>query len=782
MATADEISLDDIQGAVNNAFGKKSSSVTIGNQELQSRLEQAQSAWYQKFGKELPITSGVRSRAEQEKLFRDAGAGKPGVYMPINPATKPGQDVFHANAVDISTEVPEAFLNQYGIHRPLGKRDPVHAVLMPNRKPLENVAQESSDDINLGDIEEAVKQAYFAPTKPEAKQQVVGSVKKAASDFGPGLASVLDVTVGGIIPQVAGAVTYAGARALQKTPAEASALEKQVAESVDKPFGKAFGVTETEGYKNEASRQLMDFVGENINKGAQWISDKTGLPVSDVQNMIGTATLAAPELVKTKPVQAVIKPIAEEAKIAAEAAKTGVNALKQKAQTVEQQVRGQFEKIRPGQTAPAGSVGAAGVEQGLQRQQRAAELLVPMDADMTKSMITRNPADVQWERETAKSPEFGGPLQEKYAAVNSKLQQNLQAEVEHTGAEKVGIEAGEFGKEVSDTVQKYKNERKSEVDNLYQQARDAGEMAQPISYQGLFNYIRETTKNRPTLKSQNPILSIVEEEIKANDPTGTGTISLNAMEDIRQLINSQMEPTQKGSLHFGNKLKQKIDKATKDAGGDLYKEARKKYGEFENEFENQAVIRDINRFKKGGVDRAVAFEDMVKHTMLKGPKSDVQAVFSTLEKAGPEGQQLINELRGAVAEHIKQEATKGVGRDINGKPYVSTAALDKQINALDKSGKLDLIFGKEQAARYRTLNEVTKDMQTTPQGTVNTSGTTSTLLSALAEAGVTTAVTGVPAPVITIGTHLYKRQKAKQKMQKVMEYANPTNKLSDIGK
>lgn len=782
MAATDEISLDDIQGAVNNAFGKKSSSVSVGNQELQSRLEQAQSAWFQKFGKELPITSGVRSRAEQEKLFRDAGAGKPGVYMPINPATKPGQDVFHENAVDISTQVPEAFLNQFGIHRPLGKRDPVHAVLMPNRKPLETAAPANEDDINIGDIEESVKQAYFTPTKPTAKQQVTGSVKKAVSDIGPGVASALDVTFGNIVPSVAGAVTYAGARALQKTPEQAAALEKQVVEATDKPFGKAFGVTETEGYKGEATRQLMDFVGENINKGAQWIADKTGLPVGDVQNMIGTATLAAPELAKTKPVQAAVKPFAEEAKIAAEAVKSGVDALKKGASTVEQQVRGQFEKIKPGQTAPAGSVGAAGVEQAMQRQQRASELLVPMDADMTKSMITRNPADVTFERETAKSPEFGAPLQEKYATVNSKLQQNLQAEVDHTGAEKTGMDLGEFGKEVSDTVQKYKTERKAEVDNLYQQARDAGEMAAPVSYQGLFNYIREATKNRPTLKSQNPILSIVEEELKANDPTGTGRISLNAMEDIRQLINNQIDPAQKGSVHFGGKLKQQIDKATKDAGGDLYKEARRKYSEFENEFENQAVIRDINRMKKGGVDRAVAFENMVNHTMLKGPKSDVQAVFATLEKAGPEGQQLINELRGAVADHIRQEATKGVGRDINGKPYVSTSALDKQITALDKSGKLDLIFGKEQAARYRTLNDVTKDLQTVPQNTTNTSGTTATLLSALGEAGISTALTGVPAPVFTIGSHLYKRKQASNKMKKVMEYANPTNKLSDIGK
>jgi hypothetical protein len=129
-------------------------------------------------------------------------------------------------------------------------------------------------------------------------------------------------------------------------------------------------------------------------------------------------------------------------------------------------------------------------------------------------------------------------------------------------------------------------------------------------------------------------------------------------------------------------------------------------------------------------------------------------------------------LRGAVAEKIRDEATKGVGRDINGKPYVSTAALDKIITNLDKSGKLEYIFGKKGAEHYRTLNEVTKDLQTTPQGAVNTSGTTSTLLAALGEMAVAGATTGVPVPVAVIGKHLYGKHKTKQKLNKINEFVN----------
>jgi hypothetical protein len=148
---------------------------------------------------------------------------------------------------------------------------------------------------------------------------------------------------------------------------------------------------------------------------------------------------------------------------------------------------------------------------------------------------------------------------------------------------------------------------------------------------------------------------------------------------------------------------------------------------------------------------------------------------------GPEGQQIANELRGYAADKIRQESTKNVARDKNGNPYVSTAELDKQIKALDKSGKLDFLFGAKQAERYRTLNEFTKDLQTVPQGTVNTSGTTATLLSALGEMAITGATTGIPAPVATIATYGYNKYKTGQKLKKVEEYANPKGtKLSDM--
>ena len=130
--------------------------------------------------------------------------------------------------------------------------------------------------------------------------------------LGRGAASLADVTLGGVIP---GAVQYLMPpmlRAAGRSPEQATASTQALVGAVDKPFGKAFGVVETPEYQQEAGRQVMDFIGQNFQKGAKFISDKTGLPVSDVENMMASLTLAAPPVVRA--VKEVAAPVVQQIK------------------------------------------------------------------------------------------------------------------------------------------------------------------------------------------------------------------------------------------------------------------------------------------------------------------------------------------------------------------------------------------------------------------------------------------------------------------------------------
>ena len=132
-----------------------------------------------------------------------------------------------------------------------------------------------------------------ATSKQQSEKQTESNSIK---DIGKGIASLADVTVGSAIPFVAGHVTQAVARPFT-TAEKAQELGQTVAGAVDKPFGKAFGITEEPAYKGEASQRFAQFVGENVAKGADWIAQKTGLPKQDVENMINTLGVAvAPEV------------------------------------------------------------------------------------------------------------------------------------------------------------------------------------------------------------------------------------------------------------------------------------------------------------------------------------------------------------------------------------------------------------------------------------------------------------------------------------------------------
>ena len=432
-----------------------------------------------------------------------------------------------------------------------------------------------------------------------------------------------------------------------------------------------------------------------------------------------------------------------------------------KAGTVAKELGAQFAAKEP----TMAGVGAAEVGAIKNRVERAKELPIPIE--LSKDQATRNFSDVQFARETAKDPVLGQQLQEHYAKQNQKIQDNLNQMIDMTGAEHTGVGAPELGSMLEKAITQEKTKRYKQIEPAYTAAREAGHMSEPIDVNKLETYIE---KHRAEAINA-PVLSSVEQKLKSLTENGKiGVLPINDLEEIRKMTN-QLAQSSGPNSHYGKQVINLIDNLTEGKGGELYKEARSLNTSYMKEFENTPVIRNITSTKPGTTQRSVAIEDLIDKSMMRGPTEDVRQLFNSLAKL-PNGEKITNELRGAVAERIRDEATKGVGRDINGKPYVSTDALNKIITNLDKSGKLEYIFGKKGAEHYRTLNEVTKDIQTTPVGAVNTSGTSASLLAALGEMGVNQMTAGIPIPVATIGKHLYGKHQTKKKLTKINEFVN----------
>jgi len=126
------------------------------------------------------------------------------------------------------------------------------------------------------------------PPRP-AKEPFFGSLG--------GVASLLDTTVGSVLPGVAQMMAYPLAR-LNRTAEEAQASARRVVAPLENPFGKMLGVTETPLYQNEASRKLMNYVGQGAQNVIEAVSDTTGIPSPDVESYLGTLTPTIPGAVR----------------------------------------------------------------------------------------------------------------------------------------------------------------------------------------------------------------------------------------------------------------------------------------------------------------------------------------------------------------------------------------------------------------------------------------------------------------------------------------------------
>lgn len=615
------------------------------------------------------------------------------------------------------------------------------------------------------------------PAAPKTEYKV-GSM----ADLGKGIVSMADVAAGGLTGLV-GQGSYAIQRAMGVPAPEAQKSVQEFVEKRTDPFGRALGISEDPAYKAEATRRLTNYIGENVGKGAAWIADKTGIPVGDVENMIGSlgllpipgaakvgqkagaATYGAEQALRDQfaakappprvepgigapapaaPAPGQPKPRVTYAELQAQLAEK--KAAKEQAfqdlanapSLREAQARatlgaGLAQPIG-GAGATPGSVGAAAVETPRARAEKAGNL--PVSITIDRAQATRNPTDVKFAGVAAKTPHLAEQVFEHYADQNAKVQQNMQAGIEATGTQSQGVSPTDFGQRVKTYVQGIKDARMADIRNQYAAAEAAGELAQPVSYQPVLDFINKSTANRPTRKSQNPLYGIIEEEFAANDPSGTRSIGVRQLEDIRQLINDETDWTDKRQSALSTKTKRLIDSITENAGGDIYKQARRQRAQWSNDFENQSTVRSINQIKKGTTDQAVPTEKIFDQIFLGKSGDQVRNVFNLLDNSGPEGQQLVRDIKGRFGEHILENTTKNVQLDTKGRPYVSTPEMNKLVTTLDKSGKLDLVFGPEWANHYRTLNEVVKEIQTKPREVLSTSGSGETVLGALGSAGV----------------------------------------------
>jgi len=393
-------------------------------------------------------------------------------------------------------------------------------------------------------------------------------------------------------------------------------------------------------------------------------------------------------------------------------------------------------------TFRSNDAGSAGTSPETMRMAQAQGLPVPVE--LTRGAATRDAEQLAFEKEQIFG-ELGGPLRRRAEENNLQALQNFDRLIDMTGAETPDIVA--TGNAVINALTTGYKAAKNKVNVAYKRADAAGETQEPVSYAEVVDCINQQP---PTTVSQiAPILRTVSEQLRINDPDGTGMVRLRDLEEVRKLINKN---TQYGTPNaaYGVELKGIIDQATEGKGGELYQQARKLRIEQARKFENRAIVSRLVSNIKNMDDPKVAADKVFKRSILDGSPEEIKFLRQTLRTSGASGRQAWSELQGATVRHLQEAATQGVNMTSENLPVISTAKLNQELGKLEKNGRLDVIFDPKMAQTLRDLNDVVRYVNTVPPGTsINNSGTGRTLIAALGEMSATGLTTGIPVPLLT---------------------------------
>ncbi|WP_440871142.1 hypothetical protein [Acinetobacter baumannii] len=403
--------------------------------------------------------------------------------------------------------------------------------------------------------------------------------------------------------------------------------------------------------------------------------------------------------------------------------------------------------------APA-NVGAAQVDQATIRQALSQDL--PYPVQLTEGQMTRDPAQLKFEVETAKDPELGVPLRQRQEEQHQVMQHNLDAFIDMTGAKATNMR--EAGIAVDKALQKQAQIDKNRVRVAYAKADKSDEaqypvdLTQPVKNGEESMSVLDYLNSQPDLKST-PIIADAKSialklGIASRDESGN---LIPARPTVKQMEKWRSEINQNTNIEAPNVrqtaiLKSMIDQHVEPVAGDLYRAARLERKKMADHWENRKIITDLTSNKKGTEDRTVALEDIQKRIIHDGSLDDLRFARRALLTAGDEGKQAWKDIQGQTLQEIKDASTAGVAPDAQGNQMISPAALNKAINKLDKEGKLEYIFGPQGAEKLRAVNELSKTLFTVPSSAaINYSNTAATLTAALDIA--LSGFSGFPAPV-----------------------------------
>ena len=736
MAVVDDFDLDSVSNAVNSAFGRKSAPPA----KVQSSRDQESLKYLQaEYDRESKLAAGgnAASARNLEALQREMKL-KGGAPTTAQPQT----DDFSIDA--IGAAVQDAFKGTK-TDKPVPKNKTDQAI------------------INL-----------------QRSREMYGQMGR---DVGASVASLADTTIGGILP-MAGQVVQAASRPFT-TPEKAQQYGQAVTGALEKPFGKTFGVTQSPAYQGEASQRLMNFIGENINKGAEWIAQKTGLPLPDVQNMMGTATIAAPALM-AKPLATIAKPLVKGAETLSQwgneiragapsqleqqfQAKGGKQSAGAAATEVKTQLDAAIAQAKPELAADLKLLNPAETNiEAINRLVDADSLDVPVR--LTRGQSSQNPTLISRERNERG---FKEQFVDRFNEQNKALKENVTLVKERAAPDVFAPDYVSNAQGAIDQVREKIDAFKAEKKQAYTDLDNFGAGKLEVDSKTFAqNAMNALTKNEdidflpPTIKTK------VDQYI-AGKPMNFDQFQNLATQIARETRKSQ-KADDGNAVHALTLVRNELESLPligETAEAKVF--ADKARGLAKREFDLIDKTRPTYNsvyamVENGGADT----KNFIQNNVFSSKNQDFAKMIDLVN----DNPQAIQNLRAGTIDYMLRNSTDASGNFATGK-------FAKTIADLDVNKKLDALFGAEEAGRLRKIANAGTLIEARPKGAFVNESNTTVSAGQMAKNYLTGVLEEIPVvgSIVKPATNLYTQSKMKKEMKESLRPAAGT-KLSDIGK
>lgn len=658
--------------------------------------------------------------------------------------------------------------------------------------------------------------AKVTPGNVEAGMKVFSQLSPVASrlptkDIGKSVTSFLDSTIGGILPFGAKQIGYLFGRTIGDSPETAEKISNRLASIVDKPFGKAFGVTDDPAYKNEATGKLFQYIGENINKGSKFIADKTGLPASDIEWMANTVLpkvieKGAPLAVKggEKVVEAGGKVKAEldaakaqlegktapqlkqqfEHKVAPETVTPEVKPVEVvtpeqvvepvvKQEPVVTQLNEQFQAKTPEVAKVVEDVTTQGGEvnpQAVALHDKALSLPVPIE--LTKGQALQDPVIISRERNERGIKE---QLSQRFNEQNKALQENATIIKQQAAPDVKTTDYVGDSQVLIDNIGELAKANETRIGEAYQKLKDQAGGKFPMDGQTASKQVLEQLKEADRLDY---LPEIYKKKLEAY-ANGTKQMNFNLFENLRSDLAADMRKADRaGDGVTKNVLSQVRDGLeTMELKGDaqnLKSFADDARAAFKAEKDLEASNSLYAKVKDGAADT----KNFIPEVVIRSKNKDF-AKSMELIADNPVARQ---NLASGTLDWIIRDSTDASGN-------LSTAKFNKHIEALRLNGRLEPIFG-DQAVNLMNLVEVGRAIEARPRGAFVNESNTTTAGAAMIKEHAPALIKSIPyiGDVLGVGKEMLEKRKTAKEVKETLEPGagikvkqSGKNKPSDFG-